>query len=346
MKILLVNSEPEIYSGVRRYAINLYTHLKGKCSVIPLFLESSRWPIINKPVFWHRVKREIDKKYDAIHFLNQNLSFLSRKDNTIVTCHDVYYLKYPEDPLVTLRKKFTYSGLKDFPLIIVDSIFIKNELTKFFYIPEEKIRVIYLGVDSKIFRPFNKTESRKKLELPQEARLILHVGGGKGRKNIPFLMEVFSLLSERIKPIFLLRVGKKGKLEENILDKIGLKDKVLYFEEVSEKKLPLFYNASDLFIFPSIHEGFGLPCIESMACGLPTMVSNQGALPEIVVSGGMVEGIDSPFLFAKRAYGILTNTSLTLELREKGIERANAFSWEKTADETLAVYKEILRNLK
>ncbi|MBC7249972.1 MAG: glycosyltransferase family 4 protein, partial [Anaerolineae bacterium] len=128
------------------------------------------------------------------------------------------------------------------------------------------------------------------------------------------------------------------------VEKLGLKDEVEFAGYVPAEELPLWYNAADLFVFPSLYEGFGLPPLEAMACGTPVVSSNAASLPEVVGEAGLlidpydVEGL------AAAMRRVLTDRELSTQLRERGLRRARQFSWKEAARQTVAVYEQVLRS--
>ncbi|MDI6840282.1 MAG: glycosyltransferase family 1 protein [bacterium] len=377
MKIVLINDQP-LYSGMGKYALKLYEGFKKTLpqknhNIDFLFLDYNKrelqkedgYPINktykipifdNKPYFWYRMSKKIPTNYDIFHFANQNLSFLIRVIKSrankltvpryVVTCHDIAPLLMPSNLLEPHFRRYLYSGLKISQKIIVDSESTKNYLVKIFGIPANKIKVIYLGVDSDTFKPYEKSAVRKKLNLqfglPLDKKLILNVGTEGRRKNISNLLVAFSLLNKKMPNTLLVRVGKKSWHTDRLIHKLKLTDKIKYFDAIPETELPIFYSAADLFVIPSYYEGFGLPALEAMSCDLPVVSSNTSSLPEVVGNAAITVNPKSPIELMNAMQRVLTNNRLYKELREKGIERTHKFSWAKTAAETVELYKKLL----
>lgn len=357
MKIALINDQP-LHSGMGKYALKLFEHLKNKYALDLLYLnyqkrtleihngkiiaQGSKFPILdNKPFFWFRMRKEIPV-YDIYHFANQNLSFLIFQKNTIITCHDIAPLVIYSGSFERLFRRYLYQGLKKARLIIADSFSTKKDLKRIYNIDEKKIHVVYLGVDTTIFKPLNnKLELRKQLGLDLNKKLIINVGTEKQRKNIEGLLYAFSFLVKDDDNTLLVRVGKQKKSIKKLIDKLGLCDKVIYFEDVSEQNLPFFYNAADLFVMPSFYEGFGLPAIEAMSCGIPVIVANTSSLPEIVADAAIKIHPYSIIEMFDMMKKILNEPNLQKELKEKGIQQAKKFSWHKTAEQTEQIYRNL-----
>jgi glycosyltransferase involved in cell wall biosynthesis len=174
---------------------------------------------------------------------------------------------------------------------------------------------------------------------------ILAVGSIQPRKNLNRLIEAYAgLVSARgaaLVPILVL-VGKRAWLYRDTLDlveKQGLRDKIIFTGYVPEADLPALYSGALFFVYPSYFEGFGLPPLEAMKCGTPVMVGNRTSLPEVVGDAGlMVDPFDIPSIATGLAQ-MLDNVDLRTQLRVKGLERARGFNWKRTAELTLEVYQ-------
>jgi glycosyltransferase involved in cell wall biosynthesis len=112
---------------------------------------------------------------------------------------------------------------------------------------------------------------------------------------------------------------------------------------VPDSDLPLLYGAAEVFVFPSLHEGFGLPLLEAMACGTPVVASTRGSLPEVAGEAALLVEPDPPEALAEGIYRLITDAALRGEYRQRGLQRAQAFSWRHTAEATLAVYRQAAR---
>ncbi|MCX7837245.1 MAG: glycosyltransferase family 4 protein [candidate division WOR-3 bacterium] len=361
MKIAFINDQPP-FSGMGKYAYYLFQHFKKYPNFYFIFLDYNSRTVIeynqnqkkvifqsylipfldNKPLFWLRIKNKLPF-YDIYHFANQNLSFMVNKNFSIVTCHDIAPLFCPTNFFELNLRKYLYSGLKLANLIIADSNNTKIDLIKRYNIRENKIKVIYLGVDHNIYYPQNDKELlRKKWNLPIDGKILIHPGAEKWRKNVFNIIKALKILEKRLKNIYLIRVGKKTKKIEKLIDKLDLKKIVIYYQNLKEEELAELYNASDLLVFPSFYEGFGLPVLEAMACGLPTIISNLSSLPEITMNNSFY---CNPFSYediAEKIYKILTDKELYNYFKIKGLNYIKTFSWEKCANEVWKIYEEII----
>jgi len=234
--------------------------------------------------------------------------------------------------------------LKTADKIITVSNSTKNDLMNHFNIPKEKIRVIFEAADEK-FKSLNNKETKEvKYKYHLNFPFILYVGGLAVHKNIPALIKAFYKVKKKgIQHKLVITGTKRWKYKEifETIDKLDLQNDVVFTGYVSDEDLPALYNAADLFVYPSIYEGFGLPPLEAMACGTPVITSNTSSLPEVVGDAGiMVDPYDVNGL-ADAMHEVLANEGLRANMIKNGLERAKMFSWEKCARETLKVYEEV-----
>jgi len=186
---------------------------------------------------------------------------------------------------------------------------------------------------------------RRKRGLPQ--RMILFVGTLEPRKNAETLIRAYARLRRASAiPHRLVLAGGRGWRYEGLfalVEELGLQDDVLFPGFVPYDELPLWYNAADLFVFPSLYEGFGLPPLEAMACGVPVVVSSVSSLPEVVGDAGLlVDPLDVEGL-AEAMARVLNDGALRAEMRGRGLARAERFSWLETARGTVRVYERVLK---
>jgi len=265
----------------------------------------------------------------------------------IITIHDVTPLLFPKlyGLIGIMLHKILYKKtVRNVDKIITCSTFSKKDIIKYLKVSQEKIKVIYNAADEK-FKPLKQKEIievRQKYNLG--AQFILYVGLLHPRKNIPSLIKAYHKLKKEGMGNKLVIAGKRsGKYKEifKTVERLNLQKNVIFTGYVPDEDLPALYNAADLFVYPSLYEGFGLPPLEAMACGTPVITSNTSSLPEVVGNAGiMIDPYDVDGL-AKAMYKVLRNDRLRDDMIKKGLKRAKMFSWEKAAKETLDVYEEI-----
>lgn len=269
------------------------------------------------------------------------------RGKTIVTIHDIDFIKIPdylEKGWVKYKGKYTQLSIKRANIIITISNYMKNELMESLGVPEEKIRVIYQGVSPEFTILKNKEnlhEIRKKygIKIPY----ILFVGTFHKNKNLIRLVDAFHRLkmSSHL-PHQLVLAGGKGELTADLhqsIRKLKIEEAVILPGYISEEDIYTVYNNSDLFVFPSLFEGFGIPVLEAMACGVPVVASNVCSLPEVVGDAGLLVDPMNVDSIAEGIYKVLSDKELRYDLIKKGLKRAKLFSWEKTAKETIEIYR-------
>jgi len=244
--------------------------------------------------------------------------------------------KYPKSRAAYIRW-MTRRAAKRSDVVLTVSENSKREIIQFCQVPQEKILVASAGVDEK-YRPLDSDEliasCRARYNLPDQ--FILFVGTLEPGKNIFRLIQAFRRLKSRdCIPHRLVIVGPYGWEINRLLEAINdpeLGGEIQIAGFIPEEDLPLVYNAADLFVFPSLYEGFGLPPLEAMACGTPVIASNVSALSEVVGEAGLlVDPYDVEDL-ASAMERVLTDQGLRAKMVQKGLERAKLFSWRRTAE--------------
>ena len=293
---------------------------------------------------------DIDILHFPIHWFTQiSPFFFNPRVKKVLTLHDLTPILFPE--MHTRDTAFTWSStlkliMNRTDIIIADSVNTKNDCIELLSIPEDKIRVIHLAADDQ-FKPLKNIESIKEnlkntynIDFP----FILFVGTLEKRKNVPTLIKAFYKLKKSIVNHKLVIVGGMGWKYNEIFDLIHefkLQNDVIFTDYVDEEHLVQLYNAADLFVYPSLYEGFGLPPLEAMACGCPVITTNTSSLPEVVGDAGIMFDPNDVQGLTDAMNKILTTEGLMDELSNKSLKRAKMFSWKKTAQQTWKVYEEI-----
>ncbi len=219
-----------------------------------------------------------------------------------------------------------------------------DDIERLYGVNSAKIRVVPLGV-SENFKPLNPTEqleARASLNLPE--RYLLYVGINKPHKNLARLLEAFKLYTSQTgDSLKLILAGKEdqryaGDLREKARQ-LDIMDRIEFRGEIAEADLPALYACASLFVFPSLYEGFGLPVLEAMACGTPVACADNSSLPEVAGNAAILFRAED---VTAQAAAIREGLQRAVELRQKGLERASRFSWQRTAEKTFEVYREIL----
>jgi glycosyltransferase involved in cell wall biosynthesis len=271
--------------------------------------------------------------------------------HTVLTIHDLIFLLFPEYHLPLNKwflNRFVPLFVRRADAIIAVSRCTREDLIRHYAVPPEKITVIYEGVDAR-FRPVTDPDAlarvRALYDLPE--RFILCVSTIEPRKNLSTLLEAVARLKGRAatRDLRLLIGGRKGWLYEGFFRRrreLGLEEEVILAGVVPDEDLPALYSAAALFVFPSLYEGFGLPPLEAMACGTPVITSDTSSLPEVVGEAGIMVALHDVDGLVEAMERVLTDEGEQKRMRERGLQQAATFSWERTARETLAVYREVV----
>lgn len=311
-------------------------------------------PQSDKINFWEEINIPNiikNNKIDLYHVPQNGVGLpINKNCRFIITLHDVIPYRMPETVSNRYLKIFSEYIPKIVPLcdgIITVSNFSKKDIVKSFNFPENKIYVTHLASED-IYKPMDKRISRyvarKYYSITED--YILYVGGFSPRKNILGLIDSFSkLITSYKKPLFLVIAGKKGEsynIYKERTEKLNISDKVLFPGFISIEHLPYIYNAANLFVYPSFYEGFGLPPIEAMACGIPVITSNTTSLPEVVGKGALLINPLNKANLCEAMLEVLSDNNLKNKLISSGIKRASELSWKKTIKNTINIYNKIM----
>jgi glycosyltransferase involved in cell wall biosynthesis len=314
--------------------------------VIPL---SERW----LDVLWYRlgVPLPVDLlvgEVDMFHSPNFVIPPL-RHGRKVITVHDLSFLRVPECADPRLRD---YLGdvvprcVAEADLVLADSDNTRDDLISLLGVERERIRVVYAGVEKR-FQPVISEDHlqavRGKYDLHQP--FILSLGTLEPRKNYSTLLSAYSLLRAKGEISHRLVIaGRRGWLYEQILEKakaLDRSDDVRFLGFVDDEDLPALYQLSDLFVFPSLYEGFGLPPLEAMACGVPVVASNRPCLPEVLGERAFMVNGENVEELADAMGRAIMDSDLRSVLIRYGLERAKMFQWADAAKTLLDAYQEV-----
>lgn len=268
----------------------------------------------------------------------------------VVTAHDASWVRHPEThPAERVRSMNALFPrvLERADRVIVDAAFIAGEMRDLFAVPEDKLRVVHLGVSPR-FRPRDAAATaaaRDRLDL-RHAGYLLAVGTLEPRKNLITLLRAYARLPQALRARFpLVVVGMRGWNHgevDALLEGMRQRGEVRLAGHVGDDELAALYAGAALFVYPSLYEGFGLPPLEAMASGVPVVVSDRSTLPEVVGDAGrQVPALDDAALAATLA-ALLDDPAARATLAAAGRARAAHFTWEACARRTAAVYAELL----
>jgi len=264
--------------------------------------------------------------------------------------HDLSWVRHPEtQPADRVRQmnRFMPRTMQKAAHILVDSNFIREEVIDHFGVSPDRVTTTLLGV-AKEFRPIDADHCAPILQHYglQFGHYILAVATLEPRKNLASLIGAFAQLPQALRRQYpLVIVGMRGWGENLVspsLRQMVADSEVRLTGFVPQKDLPYLYSGARVFVYPSLYEGFGLPPLEAMACGVPVIVSNRASLPEVVGNAGiLVEPMDDVDI-AEQMRAVIEDNLLHRQLSASGRQRSLLFSWRKCAIETLAVYRQVL----
>jgi glycosyltransferase involved in cell wall biosynthesis len=285
---------------------------------------------------------------EVFHFLDHVMSVVPPARRTVVTIHDATPIRMPE---TFGRVRGRYKGLMtrlsahSASRIITVSRATRDDLSALLGVPERRTSVVYSGLDP-VFRPVRDPATlaavRARYGLPP--RFLIYLGRIEPRKNVDRLLRGYALARERFGvQIPLVLVGKPSWLYTDTLHlpaQLGIAEHVLLTDYLPQADLPAVYSQAEALVFATLYEGFGLPLLEAMACGTPVITSNVSSMPEVVGDVGLLVDPLSVEQIAGAIARVLEDQALRARLREAGPERARHFTWERAAQETVAVYEE------
>jgi len=287
---------------------------------------------------------------DIAHFTNGMVPLASPVP-TVVTIHDMsltLYPRYHPARRVMLNRPLVDLAARRADAIITVSQSAKRDIMRAYGLPSDRVHVVHEAAAPS----FHRVEDAATLErvrrqhaLPE--RFILYVGTIEPRKNLPKLIEGFARRHHSGDlPHRLVCAGPYGWLSRDIddlLDRLSIRDAVQFAGYLPFDDLPALYTLAEMFVFPSLYEGFGLPPLEAMASGTPVITSNVSSLPEVVGDAALMIDPYDPAAIADAMRRVLTDASLRSDLRTRGLERARSFSWERSIRRVREIYDEVLR---
>lgn len=305
-------------------------------------------------VLWYRWRVPIPAtlfsgKADIYHGLDFVLPPLGKKIRKVVTVYDLAFLEHPEYAVPSLAAYLTKvvpQAIESADVVATISHEVSRTLVEHFQTPQEKLTVIPCGVDAhfrRITDPVILAATSNKFGLKHP--LVLGVGTLEPRKNHIGLIKAFYQAQKRKNgPAMLAIAGGKGWLYEetqNLVAELKLEKKVRFLGRVTDLELVSLYSMADAFAFPSFFEGFGIPPLEAMACGAPVITSDTSSLPEVAGDAALLVDPHDTDALAAAITRIIENQQVQEELRQKGYERIQQYTWAMAAKKMLAVYQKL-----
>jgi glycosyltransferase involved in cell wall biosynthesis len=279
------------------------------------------------------------------HATEHLLPYLTQA-RSVITLHDVAYLRFPQHHLWQNRLYLTLMVprfLRRADAVICVSEATRRDALHFYRLAPAKVHVVTEGVEppfAPIAAPAARETIRAKYRLPQ--RFILHIGTLEPRKNLKVLLEAYAVLRPHLPEVGLVLAGGKGWLYQDFftqLRALGLEPHVTLTGYVPDADLPALLNCAEVFAFPSVFEGFGLPPLEAMACGVPVICSDASSLPEVVGDAGILLNPADVAAWGQALTRLLGDPALRADLGARGQARARQFTWEHAAKRTRDIYR-------
>jgi alpha-1,3-rhamnosyl/mannosyltransferase len=363
-------------TGIGQYTLHLVRELQQMLPMQPWLFYGSTWnrevrttPLPGVEGIKKFIKRAVPNPYMVARFLQQRQfsrgvrqhgirlyhepNFLAYRFNgpAVVTVHDLSWIRHPEThpaERVSVMNKLMPRVVKDAAHIVVDSEFVRGEVLSHYGVAPERVTTVLLGV-APSFRPMGAAECAPVLSAQglRHGEYQLAVGTLEPRKNLATVIAAFSQLPQALRQRYpLVIVGMNGWGMDRFPDALRQlisRGEVKLTGYVPQQDLPMLYAGARLFVYPSIYEGFGLPPLEAMACGVPVIVSRRASLPEVVGDAGiLVEAMDDAHI-CRQMQSLLEDDARHGELSRAGLAQASRFTWRQCALETLAVYRKAMQ---
>lgn len=318
----------------------------------------SRWSAYEpKPLFWWRAVRAVSAEtYDLWHLTNQTLAFAPVRPK-VVTVFDLIERTDPQRPLSAVVARFLYRGIPRADGLAATSDFTRREVRRLYGVDPARVVLTQLAAGPQ-YRPIPDVQQHERFRrlaaahrLDPAKQYVLSVSSEHPRKNLPTAVKAIALARKRLPGLQFLKVGPAGIAAGRAaflrsLATEDIEDITTRIEYGGEEELPFLYNLATVLLFPSLSEGFGIPPLEAMQCGCPTIVSNRTSLPEVVGDAGVVLDPFDAQGMADAIVRICTDSGYADLIRERGLREAERFTWERSAATAReAYYRAVGRNV-
>lgn len=372
MKILMDRRGEFLYSasGMGTYSAMLWRGLRqavrGRAEKFRLAGYGESDKRLTKDFFWEEIIAQPLTCVPKVMELSPELVFLPNNGlgggslhhlpcPAVVTVHDMIPFIMPEavgGGYLQIFREQMPEILRRAAHIIAVSHQTKNDIVRLGGAPPEKITVIYEGANE-IFQPLPKAyvHNMSARIWGLEPPYLLYVGGFSGRKNVRSLLLAFARLTDgagscgksrrNLRLVLVGRDSPNRRHLQELAQALGIGGRCLWLENVAPYDLPLLYNGSEMLVYPSLYEGFGLPPLEAMACGVPVVVGDNSSLPEVVGKAGLTVNAADVAQLAFAAKMLLESPETAAELGKAGVRRAAKFSWRQNAEKTLKIFEKV-----
>jgi glycosyltransferase involved in cell wall biosynthesis len=303
---------------------------------------------------FHRILRQ--RACDVLHVPYLFYRPLFSPCPYVLTVHDLLAFFYPalngNGFNRALHSWLTRRALNSAAHIMAVSNFTCNELKRLYGIPGERIRVVYNAIDDRLSRGHATLDERQTIAERYQVHypFLLYAGNIQPHKNIVRIIEAFSALKgelqkeEKLGDLKLIIIGDELSQHPDLRRTVvrsGVQNDVRFLGFVPIDSLRIFYDVAKIFVFPSLYEGFGLPPLEAMAHGTPVVTSNVSSLPEVVGNAAVMVNPENVFEIMRALHRVLVDQPLRERMKERGYNQAQRFSWHKSAEQILDVYRQV-----
>jgi glycosyltransferase involved in cell wall biosynthesis len=364
MRVLIARTMPEFSMDI--YADGLIAGLKAvrpdwdvvAIAPVPLSRSSQSWKVRLQKYyerFWRFPNSVQKQEADIVHIIDHSdghIAYGIKDKPVIVTCHDLINYFYPQNVRGSVQVpglsgglwRRSIWGMKRADRVIAVSQQTADDVVKILGIEGDRVAVVPNATAG--FKPLFPRERqvlRERYGLSEATTCLLNVGSNHPRKNIETILQVVELLQLQQIPVQFWKVGADFNREQkDWIVAHGLEDAVTYWGQPDQTSLMQFYNAADLLLAPSTHEGFGMTLLEAMACGTPIITGNQSAMPEVVGDAGvLVEPLNEEAI-AQAVLHLRRDEAYRQMLRQRGLERVRAFTWERVAEAIAQMYEALV----
>ena len=348
VKWLLAVDPHNTYSiFINEESAGIFEALAPGIAVVPCPIKATRRPV---RILWEQCVLPFQVRSRKIDVLLSTglTSPVICPATSVLVIYDLQHENQPQNfskVYLQFLKSIIRASAKSADAILTISNHVKNDVTKYYHIRPEQIEVTYLGVDRELFKadraPLTR-EMREKYRLPD--RYLLYAAASLPHKNHARLFAALKHAKKQIPALKLVLIGARDKGEDTLakeIRRLGLEEDVVLLGWIPFEDVPSIYQGCEAFVFPTLHEGFGLPVIEAMACGVPVICSHIEPLIEVAGDAALfVDSLDSEAI-GKAIVSLLNDPSARAVLVQKGYQRAREFTWEATARKTLSFIESV-----